>query len=80
MAWLGTKLGGYLAAAGGFIVLLLGVYYKGRKSKSDEVQAKTAESIIEITKEAKKIEKVNSNRTPDNRRKRLRDKYTRPSK
>lgn len=75
IAWLGTELGGYLAVAGGFIVLLLGVFYKGRKSKADEVQAETAKIVIKTAKKGKDIEKVNRDSGAKSRRDRLR-KYT----
>lgn len=75
IAWLGTELGGYLAMAGGFIVLLLGVFYKGRKSKAKEIQAETAKTVIKTAKKGKDIEKVNRDSGVKSRRDRLR-KYT----
>ena len=80
MAWLGTKLGGYLAAAGGVLLLLLGAFYKGRKSKANEVQAETAKTIIKTAKKDKKIEKANRDIGADGRRDRLRRKYASNSK
>jgi len=79
IAWLGTKLGGYLAAAGGVLLLLLGAFLKGRKSKANEVQAATAKTIIKTTKKDKKIEKANRDIGADGRRDRLR-KYASDSK
>lgn len=75
MTWLagiGSKLGAYLAAAGGVIVLLLGVYFKGRKDKHNEVQAKTAETVIKTVKKGKTIEKANRDSGAKSRRDRLR--------
>lgn len=65
--------------AGGFIVLLLGVFYKGRKSKVDEIQAETAKIIIETVKKDKVIEKSNRDIGADGRRSKLR-KYASNSK
>ena len=80
MAWLGTKLGGYLAAAGGVLLLLFGAFLKGRKSKAVEVQAATAETIIKTVKKDKVIEKANRDIGTDGRRDRLRRKYASDSK
>jgi len=79
MAWLGTKLGGYLAAVGGVLLLLLGAFLKGRKSKANEVQAATAKTIIKTVKKDKVIEKANRDIGADGRRDRLR-KYASNSK
>lgn len=72
MAWLGTKLGGMAAAIGGVLILVLGAFLKGRKSKADEVQAETAKTIIETVKKDKIIEKANHDIGADARRDRLR--------
>lgn len=72
MTWLGTKLGGMVAAIGGVLILVLGAFLKGRKSKADEVQAATAKTIIETSKKDKVIEKANRDIGADARRDRLR--------
>lgn len=73
MAWLGTKLGGMAAAISGVLILVLGAFLKGRKSKADEVQAATAKTIIETVKKDKIIEKANHDIGVDARRDRLRE-------
>lgn len=79
MAWLGTKLGGMVAAIGGVLILVLGAFLKGRKSKANEVQAETAKTIIETVKKDKVIEKANRDIGADARRDRLR-KYASDAK
>lgn len=72
MTWLTAKIGGYITAAGAFAVLLLGAFYKGRKSKAVEVQAETAKVVIKTTKKGKEIEKTNHDSGAKSRRDRLR--------
>jgi len=71
LAGLGSKLGVYLAAAGVIVLLLLGVFFRGRKSKADEVQAETAKTVIKTAKKGKKIEKANRDSGAKSRRDRL---------
>ena len=67
-----SKAGAIFGAVGGAILLLLGAYMRGRKSKADEVQAKTADSIIKTVKKEKEIEKSNNDIGADARRDKLR--------
>lgn len=78
MAWLGTKLGGYLAVAGGVILLIFGAFLKGRKSKANEVQAATAKTIIKTVKKDREIEKANRDIGADARRAGLRKYASNP--
>ena len=71
-----------IAGLGGILALgaiIFGAFLRGRKSKADEVQAKTAETIIKTVKKGKAIETVNRNSGSDARRERLR-KYSSDSK
>lgn len=53
MSWLTGKIGSLVASIGGFLIVILFAYRKGRKSKADEVQAATTDSIIDITKKVR---------------------------
>lgn len=66
---------GLIALAGSVVA----AYFKGRKSKAIEVQAETAETVIDIIKKDKEIETANSKSGADARRGGLR-KYTSDSK
>lgn len=59
MIFLATLKAKLIAALGGIVALGLAVLYifnKGRKSKSDEINAETAKEIIETVKQVKKNE------------------------
>lgn len=76
MTKIGTKIGGYLAATIGALLLLLGIYNKvknkGRKEVVDEVNAKTTETVIDTVKKEKAIVEEIKSVSPDTRRDRLR--------
>lgn len=67
-----SEFGPYIAAAGAFLATMIGVYFKGRKDKHNEVQAKTAETVIKTVKKGKAIEKANRDSGAKSRRDRLR--------
>lgn len=68
-----TKLIAILTAVVGFIGLIAAAFFKGRKSKSDEINADTADNVIDITTRAKHIEKDIDDDSAKSRRDRLRD-------
>lgn len=72
MMWIKSQLGAILAGLGTAIIILVGVFRAGRKSKSDEVEAKTAETVLDTVKKGKKIEKINRDIGAKSRRERLR--------
>lgn len=79
MGWITTKLGAVAAGISAILIIIIAIFRAGRKSKSDEVQAKSAETIIKTVKKGKAIEKANNTLGSDARRERLR-KYSSDSK
>jgi len=73
MAWLTSKLGAIAAGIGAALIIIIAIFRAGRKSKSDEVQAETAKTVIKTAKKGKEIEKVNRKSGAKSRRDRLRE-------
>lgn len=63
-----SKLGAIFGAIGGIILLLFGAYMRGRKSKANEVQAETTETIIKTVKKAKQNEQDTHNMSDSDKR------------
>jgi len=76
LASLQAKIAGVIGSVLAFVLLLFGVYRKGRKVEQVKTQAKVADVIIKTTKEVRNVEKSISDASVDERRKRLR-KYAR---
>lgn len=64
-----------IAALGGIIALIgiaITFFYKGKKAKAIEVEAKTAKTVIKVIKKDKEVEKTIDRMSPDTRRNKLR--------
>lgn len=68
-----SKLIAILGGLLGLIGIVATAFFKGRKSKENEVKAKTAENVIHINQKAKDIEKENVDAGAKSRRDRLRE-------
>jgi len=63
-----SKAGAIFGGIGLVILALAGAFFRGRKSKADEVQAETAETIIDTVKKVKENEKDTRNMSDSDKR------------
>ena len=76
---LGSKVWGYVAAAGGIVIAFLAVYFKGKNAAHQEIKEETVETVIETHEEVRENEKEirDLGGSDDDERQRLREKYYR---
>lgn len=79
-AFLSNVLGqawGYIVAGLGLIAGVLTIFFQAKKAGKDEVVAETAKKEVENAQKANEVERKVLTAKPDDRRSKLRDKWTR---